>query len=920
MEKARTVVTALNNFSIRSKIFIFNSVVLGVFALVMIYFIVASFRSNEEVAAQQSRLARQDLVEAMAANFSSVQYWSLDLAVSWLDDSEDMMNQYADAMRANLQEASATWPEETASMADGLEQYLGLSLDAVDAYVDEDQWGGNALVGEAREVGTNITGTIDGLLAQLKSEVAQSNERVTAANSNLIMAAIAALVVVLAIGIVSAFALASLITKPLAYAVKLARSIAAGDFSANISVDRKDECGALLSAMGEMQADLGRAAEQSAEITRISVENAGVRKALDVATAPIMLADADNVITYVNQSVVDLMSKREAVIARRVPGFSAEGLVGMSMDTFHSKPEHQQEMVAGLRERMAAAVRFDELTFDITANPVFDQDGQRTGTVVEWEDRTEELLIEQEVQSVVNAALQGDLSRRLDLVNKEGFLLQLSQSMNDLLAVSDEVISGVGDLLGAMSSGDLSHRIKGDYQGQFEQLKRDANGTVEQLSEIIEKDVSRLVRYALAGDLSKRIELDGKSGFFRELSEGVNDLVAACGGVTEDVGKLLAAMADGDLSERITSDYQGQFEQLKRDANATAEKLYVVIEQDVQSLVHAALDGDLSHRIELSDKKGFFHTLSNSINQLVMICSQVIDETTRILSNLSQGDLTERMEGDYSGSFNRLKQDANLTVDKLTNVVTRIQQASNAVASGALEISQGNSDLSQRTEQQASSLEETASSMEEMTGAVQQTDRNAREADQLAVNAREIAEQGGAVVQRAVAAMSEINRSSTQIADIIGVIDEIAFQTNLLALNASVEAARAGEQGRGFAVVASEVRNLAGRSATAAKEIKELIEDSVTKVDEGSKLVNETGSTLENIIESVKHVTNMVGQISTASAEQSSGINEVNRAISHMDEMTQQNAALVEEAAAASESMGQQAADLKQQMEFFRLL
>ena len=233
-------------------------------------------------------------------------------------------------------------------------------------------------------------------------------------------------------------------------------------------------------------------------------------------------------------------------------------------------------------------------------------------------------------------------------------------------------------------------------------------------------------------------------------------------------------------------------------------------------------------------------------------------------------------------------------------------------------VRKGNISLSQRTEEQASSLEETASSMEEMTSTVKQTADNAGQANQLAIAARSQAEKGGAVVGKAVGAMSAINASSRKIADIIGVIDEIAFQTNLLALNAAVEAARAGEQGRGFAVVASEVRNLAGRSATAAKEIKALIQDSVGKVEEGSKLVDQSGQTLEEIVQAVKKVTDIVAEIAAASQEQSTGIEQVNKAVMQMDEVTQQNAALVEQAAAAAEAIVEQTQALSQQVAVYR--
>ncbi len=349
----------------------------------------------------------------------------------------------------------------------------------------------------------------------------------------------------------------------------------------------------------------------------------------------------------------------------------------------------------------------------------------------------------------------------------------------------------------------------------------------------------------------------------------------------------------------------------------TDRTLELATEQEVQHVVDRALAGDLGERISLDGKSGFFGNLSRGVNELVGVAEQVVDDTLRVFSSMASGDLTQIVKNEYQGSFNELKQDANATIAKLTEVVGLIQASSASVRTGANEISQGNADLSQRTEEQASSLEETASSMEEMTSTVKQNADNAVQANELAKSAREQAEIGGKVVGQAVTAMAEINESSTKISDIIGVIDQIAFQTNLLALNASVEAARAGDQGRGFAVVASEVRNLAGRSATAAKEIKDLIEDSSDKVDEGSRLVNESGETLQEIVNRVKEVTGIVGEIAVASQQQSAGINEVNKAITQMDELTQQNAAVVEEAAAASESLGEQADALNKMMAFF---
>jgi methyl-accepting chemotaxis protein len=286
---------------------------------------------------------------------------------------------------------------------------------------------------------------------------------------------------------------------------------------------------------------------------------------------------------------------------------------------------------------------------------------------------------------------------------------------------------------------------------------------------------------------------------------------------------------------------------------------------------------------------------------------------------MADGDLTRSITTDYQGTFGQLKDDANTTVARLQEIVGQIKEATDLINTAAKEIASGNQDLSSRTEEQASSLEETASSMEQLTSTVKQNADNARQANELAGNAQQVAIKGGEVVGQVVDTMSAIHQSSSKIADIIGVIDGIAFQTNILALNAAVEAARAGEQGRGFAVVATEVRNLAQRSAAAAKEIKGLISDSVEKVETGNKLVDQAGRTMEEIVTSIKRVARIMGDISDASREQSSGIEQVSLAVSQMDEVTQQNAALVEEAAAAAESLEEQAHNLAQAVSVFSL-
>jgi len=461
-----------------------------------------------------------------------------------------------------------------------------------------------------------------------------------------------------------------------------------------------------------------------------------IKTALDNVSTSVMMADPECNIIYLNETAKTLFEEAESDLRQDLPDFNASELLGSSIDTFHKDPSKQRGLLANLSSVYQTEILVGGRTLRIVANPVIDADGRRLGTAVEWTDRTAEVAVEKEIDGIVSAAQAGDLSNRLDMA--------------------------------------------------------------------------------------------GKVGFFKDLCVGINTLIEVIENAFNDIAQVMDSMSNGDLTKPIANNYEGVFDKVKTDVNGT--------------------------------------------------------------------------------------------ISRLNEVVTRLRQSTELIATSAGEIVSGNNSLSNRTEQQASSLEETAASMEELTSTVKNNAGNATEANKVATNARELAEQGGTVVNRAVEAMGDISNASRKISEIIGVIDEIAFQTNLLALNASVEAARAGEQGRGFAVVASEVRNLAGRSATAAKEIKDLIQDSESKVVVGSNLVDESGKTLSEIVTIVTDVGTLISEIAAASAEQSEGIDQVNCAVTSMDQLTQQNAALAEETSAASVSMSEETQEMKRSMGFFKTI
>jgi methyl-accepting chemotaxis protein len=525
-----------------------------------------------------------------------------------------------------------------------------------------------------------------------------------------------------------------------------------------------------------------------------------------------------------------------------------------------------------------------------------------------------------EIKNIVEAAAErGDFSVKMNLSGKQGYTKELSALLNQLSNVSETGLNDVTRVATALANGDLSQKITQEYPGIFGLTKNGVNNTVDALTRIV-AEIKKIVEdAAIRGDFSSKMNLAGKQGYTKELSELLNELSNVSETGLNDVTRVATALACGDLSQRISRDYPGVFGQTKNGVNSTVDALTKIVSEIKEIVEAAAIRGDFSIKMDLAGKAGYTKELSELLNQLSNVSETGLNDVLRVANLLAKGDLTETIIKEYPGTFGEVKAGVNSTVENLKVLVGEIVDATDTISTASKEIASGNADLSQRTEEQASSLEETASSMEQLTSTVKQNAENAKQANQLAIGASDVAGKGGAVVSQVVITMDSINESSRKIVDIISVIDGIAFQTNILALNAAVEAARAGEQGRGFAVVAGEVRNLAQRSAAAAKEIKSLIQDSVEKVENGSKLVAQAGQTMDEIVSSIKRVTDIMSEITSASAEQSQGIEQVNTAITQMDEVTQQNAALVEQAAAAAEALQEQAQNLSVSVGTFKV-
>jgi methyl-accepting chemotaxis protein len=561
------------------------------------------------------------------------------------------------------------------------------------------------------------------------------------------------------------------------------------------------------------------------------------------------------------------------------------------------------------------------------------------------------------------AAVEGKLATRADASRHQGDYRKIVQGVNDTLDAVIGPLNVAADYVERIAQGRIPPKITDSYNGDFNAIKNNLNLAIDNVNALV-ADALTLSKAAVEGKLATRADASRHQGDYRKIVQGVNDTLDAVIGPLNVAADYVERIAQGRIPPKITDSYNGDFNAIKNNLNLAIDNVNALV-ADALTLSKAAVEGKLATRADASRHQGDYRKIVEGVNDTLDAVIGPLNVAADYVERIAKGHIPPRITDSYNGDFNAVKDNLNLAIDNvnalledidmlaqaaldgriqaradaakhqgdyrkivegvnatletLVEPIIVVKGASDAINSAAQEIAAGNMNLSQRTEEQASSLEETSSSMEQLASTVKQNADNAKQANQMAEAASEVAVRGGEVVERVVDTMTAIHDSARKIVDIIGTIDGIAFQTNILALNAAVEAARAGEQGRGFAVVAGEVRNLAQRSASAAKEIKALIGDSVEKVENGAKLVETAGKTMDEVVVSVKKVTDIMGEIAAASTEQSAGIEEVNRAIGQMDEVTQQNAALVEQAAAAASSLESQANDLSATVARFRI-
>ena len=592
-------------------------------------------------------------------------------------------------------------------------------------------------------------------------------------------------------------------------------------------------------------------AAREAEL-KAAAENTRIKNALDKCSTNVMIADANNHIIYMNETVAAMMQGNENELRKSLPNFNARKLIGENIDVFHKNPAHQRSMLSALTTTYRTQIQVGSLAFGLIANPINDAEGKRVGTVVEWADKTVEIAAR---EAELKAAAEN--TRIKNALDKCTTNVMIADAGNNIIYMNETVAA-------------MMQRNEAELRKSLPNFN--SRQLIGENIDVFHKNPAHQRGMLAALKTTYRTQIQVGNLYFGLIANPILDVKG------ERVGTVV------EWNDR------------------TAE---VEVEKEVGNIVEGAVNGNFTNRINEEGKTGFFAKLSNDINLLMATSDVGLNDVLRVLGALAKGDLTATIDKDYSGTFGALKDASNETVDKLSQIVTDVINATDALSNASEQVSSTSQALSQAASEQAASVEETSASIEQMAAGINQNAENAKVTDGIAGKASKEAIEGGDAVKRTVSAMKEI-------ASKIGIIDDIAYQTNMLALNAAIEAARAGEHGKGFAVVAAEVRKLAERSQIAAKEIGDLAGGSVKTAERAGELIDE-------IVPGIGRTSDLVQEIAAASQEQSAGVGQINTAMNQMNQITQQNASSSEELAATAEEMTSQAEQLMELVGFFNL-
>ena len=522
-----------------------------------------------------------------------------------------------------------------------------------------------------------------------------------------------------------------------------------------------------------------------------------------------------------------------------------------------------------------------------------------------------------ETERLVSAAIAGKLDTRGN-VKKVNFEFRgIVEGINKTLDAVIGPLNVAAEYVDRISKGDIPPKITDNYNGDFNEIKNNLNQAIDAVNALV-ADAAMLSQAAVAGKLDTRADASKHGGDFRKIVEGVNKTLDSVIGPLNVAAEYVDRISKGDIPPKINDSYNGDFNEIKNNLNNAIDAVNGLIAESV-TLSKAAVEGRLQTRGKADKFEGGYREIVQGINETLDAVLKPIEEAAECLKEMANGNLNVEVKGNYQGDHAIIKDALNGTIDAMNDILGQVSMAVEQVSAGSREIATSSQALSQGATESASAVEEISASMQEMGSQTNQNAENATQANQLAVLARDNAEKGNGQMTQMVKAMGDINQSANNISKIIKVIDEIAFQTNLLALNAAVEAARAGKHGKGFTVVAEEVRNLAQRSAKAAKETTEMIEDSIKRTEVGTTIAENTSKALEEIVVGATKVTDLISEIAAASKEQAQGIGQINNGLGQVDQVTQQNTASAEEMASAGEELSSQSLQLKQMLAKFQL-